>query len=258
MTGQIIMSSMHWHKHFAKALTAPDLPPPDGVIRYDGKSDLKRFNVYRNNHVMSLITNLKDGFPVVSALVGDDFFGHMARIYIEQSPPRSPVMVFYGDTFPDFIRQFPPAGELPYLGDIAQIEYTQRLSLHASDAPYIDSDHMPYDAQTLLLAQFHLHPSVHLIGSDYPIFDIWYANQGNLDHDIRNNAQHIILVRHDDTVHLHLVSDGCLRFIKALASGMTLQNAINRQYASTSEALMRWIKFSLTLTTALTIPKQRS
>lgn len=252
------MNSMHWHKQFAKALTAPDLPPPDSVIRHDGKSDLKRFNVYRNNHVMSLITNLKDGFPVVAALVGDDFFGHMARIYIEHSPPKSPVMVFYGESFPDFIRQFPPAGELPYLADIAQLEYIQRLSLHASDAPYIDVDHMPYDAQTLLLAQFHLHPSVYLIRSDYPIFDIWYANQGNLDHDIRDHAQHIVLVRHDDTVHLHLVSDGCLRFIKALASGMTLQNAVNRQNASTSDALMRWIKFSLTLTTALTIPKQRS
>ena len=76
------MNSMHWHKQFAKALTAPDLPPPDSVIRHDGKSDLKRFNEYLNNHVMSLITNLKDGFPVVAALVGDDFFLAIWRAYI--------------------------------------------------------------------------------------------------------------------------------------------------------------------------------
>jgi hypothetical protein len=62
------MNSMLWHKDFAIALTSPELPPPEGVIRHDGKTDIKRFNVYRNNHVMSLITNLKDGFPVVAAL----------------------------------------------------------------------------------------------------------------------------------------------------------------------------------------------
>ncbi|MBL6782645.1 MAG: putative DNA-binding domain-containing protein [Alphaproteobacteria bacterium] len=59
-------------------MTAPDLPLPDGIIRHDGCPDLKRFNVYRNNHVMSLISNLKDGFPLVLAIVSDDFFSYMA------------------------------------------------------------------------------------------------------------------------------------------------------------------------------------
>lgn len=252
------MNNMPWHKDFANALTSPDLPPPDGVIRYDGKTDIKRFNVYRNNHVMGLITNLKDGFPVVAALVGDAFFGHMARVYANQSPPVSPVMVFYGDTFPDFIRQFDPAKELPYLGDIAQLEYARRLSLHAANAPFINPDNISTSAHGLLSAQCHLHPSVYLMRSDYPIFDIWYANQGNMDHPIRDEAQHIILVRHGDGVNLHLVEEGCFRFITALAEGMIFKSAVNRQNIANADTIMSWIRFSLTLLTSLSIPKQKA
>ena len=69
----------------------------------------RRFGVYRNNVYSSLIDVLQARFPVVSRLVGEEFFRAMARVYVEQEPPRSAVLLRYGASFPDFVASFAPA-----------------------------------------------------------------------------------------------------------------------------------------------------
>ncbi|MBP0650496.1 putative DNA-binding domain-containing protein, partial [Mycobacterium tuberculosis] len=58
----------------AAALVAPDRPVPAGLEGRDGRPAGRRFAVYRNNVVVSLIDALAARFPVVAMLVGDAFF----------------------------------------------------------------------------------------------------------------------------------------------------------------------------------------
>ena len=94
----------------------------------------RRFAVYRNNVVAGLIDALAQRFPVVCRLVGDEFFRAMARVYVTARPPTSPLMMLYGETFPDFIDEFAPAAALPYLGDVARLELARGRAYHAADA----------------------------------------------------------------------------------------------------------------------------
>ena len=48
-------------------------------------------------------------------------------------PPRSPLLFQYGGSFADFIAGFAPAAPLPYLRDMARLEYAQGLAYHAAD-----------------------------------------------------------------------------------------------------------------------------
>ncbi|WP_141701617.1 DNA-binding domain-containing protein, partial [Methyloceanibacter marginalis] len=80
-----------------------------------GKSPSRRFAVYRNNVYASLIDVLGSRFPVSARLVGEEFFRAMARIYVAQTPPASPVLLHYGAEFADFVGTFPPASAVPYL-----------------------------------------------------------------------------------------------------------------------------------------------
>src|SRR5262249_40571469 len=91
---------------FAAALLDHALPMPDGLGGPDGQPDSKRFAVYRNNVVVGLIEALKDAFPALHRIVGDEFFRAMARAYVMVEPPRSPILLDYGAGFSDFIRQF--------------------------------------------------------------------------------------------------------------------------------------------------------
>jgi hypothetical protein len=98
----------------------------------------------------------------------------MSGVYLRAHPPKTPIMMFYGDDMPRFLAGFAPAGSLPYLPDIARLELAQRLSYHAADHPPIAPETLPAMApDALMAARLTLAASVHLISSPYPIFDIW-------------------------------------------------------------------------------------
>ncbi|WP_338606729.1 DNA-binding domain-containing protein [Pelagibacterium nitratireducens] len=98
---------------FAQAVQDPARALPQGLTSKGGQNDPLRFAVYRNNVHVSLVTALTKGFPVVRALVGEEFFTAMARVFVGQTKPSSPMLFQYGENFPDFIAEFPPAASFP-------------------------------------------------------------------------------------------------------------------------------------------------
>src|SRR5919108_3746086 len=88
---------------FADAVRDASLRVPLPVAGAARQTSDRRFAVYRNNVVASLTSALAERFPVVQRLVGEEFFRAMARAYVTQEPPRSPVLLHYGATFPAFV-----------------------------------------------------------------------------------------------------------------------------------------------------------
>ena len=114
---------------FAAALMQADAPVPADITSHTGARPKKRFNVYRNNIYASLILVLEGRFPVVSRLVGAEFFTELARVFVELHPPRSPVLMEYGEGFGTFLQEFDPVDDLPYLGDVARIEWAWNVAV---------------------------------------------------------------------------------------------------------------------------------
>src|SRR6266540_1152692 len=81
---------------FKAALLDRTLPVPLGLVGPDGESSARRFGVYRNNVLVSLTEALRETYPAVCRIVGDEFFRAMARMYVLASPPASPVLLDYG------------------------------------------------------------------------------------------------------------------------------------------------------------------
>src|SRR6266850_2007205 len=123
---------------FAEALLDADRPIPFGINAHNAAVSARRFAVYRNNVVAGLVKALKSRFAVVEKIVGEEFFAAMARVFVMEQPPRSPLLATYGDNFPAFIAGFEPARELPYLVDVARLEAARTRSYHAADATPVD------------------------------------------------------------------------------------------------------------------------
>ena len=81
---------------FHTALLDPATPVPDGLIDPKGRPAGKRFDVYRNNVVVSLSEALAEAFPVVQGIIGAAFFTAMAGTYVRQSPPTDPRIATWG------------------------------------------------------------------------------------------------------------------------------------------------------------------
>lgn len=238
---------------FAAALLNPDLPCPGGLTSWNGSDPEVRFAVYRNNVTVSLIDALADTFPVVQALVGDDFFRAMARVFVQTNPPRSRLMVYYGDSFADFVASFSPAASVPYLADVARLEMARVRAYHAADVAPIQTEALQAalaDPEDLLLLRLHVHPSVQLIESPFAVASLWAAHQGALcltsvDPDV---AQGALVFRQGLDVDTVELKPGEARFVSALQIGQTLLEAAQAAASSDAEfdlsqalaSLLRW------------------
>lgn len=210
---------------FRTALLDPESPAPDGVQNPDGVAATKRFDVYRNNVAVSLTDALETAFPVVNKLVGNDFFRAMAGVYLRAHPPKSPVMMFYGDEMPEFLAAFAPAQSVPYLPDVARLELALRHSYHAADADPVAPDALGQIApDTLPNVVFGFAPCVHLIASQYPLHSIWAANTHG--GEVAKTAQPALITRPEFDPQVDALTPKQATVITALMAATPLGDAL--------------------------------
>jgi hypothetical protein len=114
---------------FSAALLDPGQPVPGALVSHSAGIPERRFAVYRNNVTVSLVNALAARFPAVQRIVGEEFFRDMARVYVRAHPPRSRLLMEYGDDFADFIAGFGPVAELEYLADVRGLRLRARVPI---------------------------------------------------------------------------------------------------------------------------------
>lgn len=150
---------------------------PPGVTARDPAEAERRFAVYRNNVAHSLGRALAARYPVIERLVGAEYFTALAAAYLGAHPPCSPVLIAFGAEFPGFLARFPPLRALPYLADVARIEWARGQAYHAADAAPVPPQRLAQAGAAPGAARFALHPSVQILRADYAARSIWAANQ---------------------------------------------------------------------------------
>ena len=223
---------------FARALLDPEQPVPGEVISDNGAMAARRFAVHRNNVVAGLVKALQTRFPAVRKIVGEEFFAAIARVFVMQKPPRTPMLAMYGDEFAAFIAAFEPARELAYLPDVARLEAARTRAYHAADAAPIErSQFAALDPDTVGGIRVALHPSAEIVRSPHPIVAIWAMNSGEQElapiDDWR--AEDALVVRPYLDVVVRALPPGGAAFLLALAGGRSLGEAAGAALADDPE-----------------------
>jgi hypothetical protein len=212
---------------FRDALLDPAAAVPDGIVNPDGSPAQKRFAVYRNNVAVSLTEALEVAFPVVRKLVGDEFFRAMAGVYLRKHPPKSPLMMFYGDAMPQFLGRFAPAKTIGYLPDIARLELALRHAYHAADARPVDAQVLSALAPDALMGvKLRIAPATCTISSAYPIAAIYRTNtQDNAPKPVMQ-AEAVLITRAGFDPEIHTINAAAAACVSALQDGQTLGQAM--------------------------------
>ncbi|MFZ5669532.1 MAG: putative DNA-binding domain-containing protein [Pseudomonadota bacterium] len=135
-------------------------------------------SVYRNTVARGLIDVLRANFPTVERLAGEDWFAACARLYSRRHPPRSPVLALYGRDFPDFLRAFEPAGDIPLVAEVARLDRLWTESHFAADGPVLDPEALSARAGDRLLGLvLPLHPAARFAWFDGPAASLWRLNR---------------------------------------------------------------------------------
>lgn len=211
---------------FAAGLAMGALPA--GITAHSADEVSRRFGVYRNNVAVGLTDALAQRFPVIGRLVGAEFFGAMAQVYLAAHPPKSPVLLEWGQTFPDFLLTFLPVAAYPYMADVARIEVARGQAYHAADADAIAPERIAAAAHDPGRITLTLHPSVQVLHLSHPGVTIWTANQPDAGaKPLTLVGSEIALVLRDRNLQVPVVAidPGDAALIQAIQKSETLMAA---------------------------------
>lgn len=222
----------------ANAVLDGQLDAVAALVRTDRLPSAERLRIYHNHTLTSLSTALGDNFPVVKRLVGEDFFRAMAKRFVAAQPPHDPCLSAYGTAFADFLAGFDPVRALPYLPDMARLEWARIEISFAAEAPTLDLAALaarPAEKQGHLMLA--LRPSIGLVASPYPVDRIWHANRQEPvpPVDLGSGPVRLLIWRNPAGVSFEPLGIGSFAFFEAGARSATLEKAAEAALAADPE-----------------------
>jgi hypothetical protein len=192
-----------------------------------------RIAIYRNAVLANYRSALGATYPVVAQIVGTPFFNAAVDAYVLAHAATSGDLNLYGDRFGDFLGTYPHAQDLPYLPDVARLEWAIDDASRAADstgAPETILHDLAAISPTAITAQrFALASSCRIIASPYPVLRIWQAHQTGFVNDAAiafGGAGDYLLVRREQgAVVVQRLAAGDCAWLEALSRGADLATA---------------------------------
>lgn len=207
--------------------------------------------VYRNNYRGNLHDALAGAYPVIRQLVGEDFFRLLAKRFIERHPSRSGNLHRYGSELAEFLAHFDNTQHLPYLPDMARLEWACHLAYFAEEVPPFDISRLAtIAAGSYPDLRWRLHPCCTLLASAYPIAAIWQAHQQGSPADFRvdlnSGGENLLVYRSGLNVQVISLAPASHHWLAQLQQGIALGTATDTTLSAFPDfdlatALRRWL-----------------
>lgn len=193
----------------------------------------ERLAVYRNNGRHNFREALRAVYAVVERLVGKPFFDHMADRYAADHPSQSGDIHDFGKVFAPFLEGFPPVASLPYLPDVARLEWAMHEVFHAASAPPFPLERLARVAQAQYGAlRFTLGPACRLLASPWPVHRLWALNQPGVawddGFDIAAGGVALLVRRRGVEVELEPLAPAEFALLRRLTDGQSLGDAVRQ------------------------------
>jgi len=250
MTNAAPLSLAQFQSAFADALLAPADAAASSPLAH--LLAQPAFAVYRNTVAKGCVDALEANFPSVARLVGREWFRAAAAVHVRASPPRDARLLFYGAHFPQFLRDFEPAAELPYLAGVAQLDALWCAAHTAADAPQLDASALTrLPPEQLGAAVLRPHPATRWVWFEtHPIYTLWHRNRPSGmtladgtaappeadEGEIEWQAEGALLTRCDGVVRWQPAGRADAAFLAACADGATLSRAADAASLADPEA----------------------
>ena len=214
---------------FSRAILTGDTGAVAHDISAQGADPLARLQIYRNNTFLSLTGALMATFPAVVRVVDARFFRYLAHAFIEAHPPRQPMLSHYGAGLVEFIADFKACRSLPYLADLACLEWAINEAALAPSKPALATAALTAITPELMAsATLELQPSIRLVISRWPVLSLWQDNQSDNVHKqtLSRCATRVLIRRKGVGVAMDLHPASRVRFLRCLRQGATLESAM--------------------------------
>lgn len=215
---------------FATALR--DRDRTDVLARWlagDDAHATSRVAIYRANVAAAGDKALSAAYPVIRQVVGPEFLHGLAREFQHATPSTSGDLHEFGAAFDAFLAGFEHVRHLPWLPDLARLEWAVHRAYGAADAPGWDPASLATvdpDAQSAI--RFQWSPGLAVVASTRPIVRVWtlhqpgHAGEFSVDWSLAETA---LVARDGFAVTVSACAPGEAAFVAASRAGEALGGA---------------------------------
>lgn len=213
-----------FQRGFADAVMSGGQPPPPFRSQ--------AFAIYRNTSARGTVEALRAAYPTIDMLVGEEMFTQVALDFRSERPPSSPVLSDYGADFPSYLARQTWTTELPYLADVARLDWLWLESFLAAG---------PEQGRPLVsgLAKVMLHPAARFGWFVTPAMTIWQAHRepGELDgFEPEWREEGALFTRPGSAVRAQPIDAACHRLLLACAIPTCVVDCVTAVAAAFPEA----------------------
>jgi uncharacterized protein (UPF0276 family) len=220
----------------AGALARLALGPADAEALAPGDSRLDavgRIGIYNDMYFLRLVDVLRDDFPTVAAVLGEDDYRTLVADYLGAHPPRDRALRELGRALPAFLAGF-LAGtgpwSRPWLADLAAFEWARADVFDAPDATPLTladvQDLPPEDIATLGLRAI---PAMRVVDVGHAVDETWRTVDRELSLVLpRPQPLHFLVWRAAQDVVHRRVSAEEQSVLPALVDGLTFGGLCDR------------------------------
>ena len=239
----------------------PDSSTPEGcaldawiTVPPRGSVD-ERLHVYAGGYPARLEEALNESFPAVAHVLGDGAFHGLVHRYSADVPLHSYNLTDAGAELPRFLRDDQLTTDLPFLPDLARLEWHVGRAFHAHDRLALETAALAtWSLDEWESAVMRFQPWVALVTADWPIREIWECRETpieEIDLDMRNRGDRVLVRRAGYAVLCESLDDAEAHALGALLGGETLGAVIaalaerGEDPAAVSALFARWTSLGM-------------
>ena len=121
---------------FQAAILTDETAVPAEILPSQRLAAADRFGVYWSAYRSRLAEFLRNDYPALYAILGDEFFDELAAAYRDAKPSHHPNARWFGEALPDFLSSALPWCQSPALADLAAFERALTDAFDAEDFTY--------------------------------------------------------------------------------------------------------------------------
>jgi len=240
----------YWMKSHIQGKTSSEMTSylnPQG-----GDPGEARLSVYEEGYRVRFREALEEVYEAVHRVLGKKQFQEVAHRYAKRFPSHDYNLSYSGRHFPEFLKEDPIKQVLPFLPDLAALEWKVTCAFHAQEG-------IPFDRKTVQEisltswdeARLTFRPAVSVLHSSWPILEIWevrHEEKGKIDIALMDRPQTVLIFRQGGTVYCEAIdpSEGALlqRLLEGKPLGEALEG-ISEGQENVSAWVATWIQKEL-------------
>jgi len=214
-------------------IVAGDGPPLDAWIRVpDGADPAARIAVYTEGYPARVTEALSETFPALANILGDGSLAGLSERYRAALRDEPVNLNDVGADLPHFLRGDRLADRLPFLSELAELEWRVTRCFHADVTSRFDPlDCADWPLDDWKRAQIRFQPGLALLRSDWPLRVLHATrdqDQSEIDVDLEQGGECVLIFRSGLEVVVEAVESREAAAIEAFLADSTLAEVSER------------------------------